>query len=111
MDKPWRLTRRAESALAEIAVWTVETFGERQAARYEADLIARCAALAEGSAPSRACRETIDPVLPERLRMARSGAHVIIFIDTPALLVIVDILHGARDLPRQLVGLGALDPD
>ena len=64
MPKPWRLTRRAESALTDIARWTIETFGPRQAAAYEDDLIATCRGIAEGTALSQTCRQLIDPNLP-----------------------------------------------
>ena len=36
MANPWVLTRQAEAALKDIAVWTVETFGRRQADAYAA---------------------------------------------------------------------------
>ena len=42
MAKPWVLTRQAEAALKDIAVWTVETFGRRQADAYAEDLIEKC---------------------------------------------------------------------
>ena len=41
MPKPWRLTRQAERALVEIARWTLETFGPRQAEAFDAELRAR----------------------------------------------------------------------
>lgn len=47
MPKPWVLTRQAERSLAEIADWTVETFGRRQADAYAEDLIEGCQALAD----------------------------------------------------------------
>ncbi len=53
MPKPWVLTRQAEAALKDIAVWTVETFGRRQADAYAEDLIEKCQALADGTAPSK----------------------------------------------------------
>ena len=31
MPKPWRLTRQASTSIIEIARWTYETFGARQA--------------------------------------------------------------------------------
>ncbi|EDP60936.1 hypothetical protein BAL199_00120 [alpha proteobacterium BAL199] len=38
MPKPWRLTRQAERSLVEIARWTLETFGPRQAEAYDSGL-------------------------------------------------------------------------
>ena len=63
--KPWCLTRQAEASLVDIALWTYETFGPRQAEAYEADLIDRCEAIARGEAPWQGCRKVIDPRLPE----------------------------------------------
>lgn len=76
MPKPWRLTRAAEASLIDIANWTVETFGPRQAATYEEDLIAVCRDIAAGTAISQDCRRLIDPNLPEDLRFARAGRRV-----------------------------------
>jgi plasmid stabilization system protein ParE len=62
------LTRAAEASLLEIATWTFETFGPRQAAAYEEDLIARRKEIASGKALSQDCHRIIDPHLPEDLR-------------------------------------------
>lgn len=108
MPKPWRLTRGAEASLAEIARWTVETFGPRQAAAYEDDLIAVCIAIASGTALTQDCRRIVDPDLPEDLRFARAGQHFVIFIDGAEQVVIVDFLHVRSDLPRRLADLSPL---
>ncbi len=105
MARPWRLTRHAEAALAEIALWTVQTFGPRQTAAYEEYLIACCREIAEGTAQSQDCRKLIDPDLPESLRFARAGQHFVVFIEDAAQVVIVDFLHARADLPRRLTGL------
>ncbi len=81
MPKPWRLTRQAVTSLVEIARWTHETFGPRQAAVYEDDLIASCVAIAAGTAMSQDCRRLIDADLPEDLRFARAGQHFVIFVE------------------------------
>ncbi len=107
--KPWRLTRQAEAALVDIALWTLETFGPRQAEAYEADLIDRCEAIARGEAPWQDCRKVIDPRLPEGLRFTRCGAHLIVFIDDSEQIIIVDFLHGRRDLPSRLIDLTRRD--
>lgn len=108
--KPWRLTRQAETSLTDIARWTFETFGSRQAEAYEEDLIARCDQIADGTAPWQSCRRIIDPALPERLRFTRSGQHLIIYIEQPDAVVIVDFLHGRSDLPARLARLVERDP-
>jgi len=109
MDKPWRLTRRAEAALVEIAEWTLETFGPRQAEAYEEDLIAGCQDIASGRAHTQDCRRLIDPDLPEDLRFARCGQHFIVFIETDAQVIIIDFLHTRTDLPRHLSGRSETD--
>lgn len=108
--KPWLLTRQAEASLTDIARWTFETFGPRQAEAYEADLIARCRQIADGSALSRSCRQLIDPELPEDLRFTRSGQHFIVFVEQSDAIVIVDFLHGRADLPTRLAKLVEGDP-
>jgi plasmid stabilization system protein ParE len=111
MPKPWRLTRQAEASLVEIAGWTLETFGPRQAAAYEEDLITRCVAIAAGTAMSQDCRRLIDPDLPEELRFVRAGQHFVIFVEDAEQVIIVDFLHARSDLPRRLTALGELKPD
>ena len=106
MTRPWRLTRRAEASLIEIARWTHETFGPRQMAAYEEDLITRCAEIAAGTAASQDCRHLVDPDAPEDLRFARAGQHFIVFVEQPDQVTIVDFLHARSDLPRRLAAVG-----
>lgn len=105
MPKPWRLTRQAETSLVEIARWTYETFGPRQAEAYEDDLIAACRDIAASTAMSQDCRRIIDPDLSEDLRFARCGQHFVIFVEDAEQVIIVDFLHGRSDLPRRLAAL------
>ena len=109
MSRPWRLTRQAEASLVEIARWTLETFGPRQAAACEEDLIRRCADIAEGTAISQECRQLIDSALPEDLRFARSGQHFVVFVDRRDSVIIVDFLHSRSDLPRKPAALADLE--
>jgi len=111
MPKPWRLTRQAEASLVDIARWTNETFGPRQAVAYEEDLIARCVAIAAGTAMSQDCRRLIDPDLPEDLRFARAGQHFVIFVEDADQVIIVDFLHARSDMPRRLAALSEPKPD
>jgi plasmid stabilization system protein ParE len=111
MPKPWRLTRQAETSLVDIANWTLETFGPRQAAAYEEDLIVRCTEIAAGTAMSQDCRRIIDPDLPEDLRFARCGQHFVIFVEDAEQVIIVDFLHARSDLPRRLAALTDPKPD
>ena len=112
MAKPWVLTRQAEAALRDIAIWTIETFGKRQAEAYAEDLIEKCQALAEDLAQSRDCRRLIDADLPENLRFARSGQHFVVFIDGPDRMIVIDFLHVRADLHNRLAarGEGRSDP-
>lgn len=105
MPKPWRLTRAAERSLIDIATWTVETFGPRQAAAYEDDLISVCRDIAAGTAQSQDCRRIIDPDLPDDLRFARAGQHFVVFIENAEQVIIIDFLHSRSDLPRHLANL------
>ena len=105
MTRPWRLTKQAEASLLEIALWTFETFGPRQAAAYEEDLIARCRDIASGVAMTQGCRQLIDPDLAEDLRFSRCGQHFIVFIENAVQVIVVDFLHSRSDLPRHLANL------
>ncbi|MEM1299330.1 MAG: type II toxin-antitoxin system RelE/ParE family toxin [Pseudomonadota bacterium] len=105
MSKPFRLTRQAEESLIEIARWTIEAFGARQAEIYESELIARCIAVANGEVASRRCDLLIEGA--EDLRYCRAGEHFLVFREQHDLVVIVDILHSRSDLPRHIAGLSA----
>lgn len=105
MPKPWRLTRGAEAALVAIARWTHQTFGPRQAAAYEEDLIAACRGIAAGTALTQDCRRLIDPDLPEDLRFARAGQHFVVFVEDAERVIIIDFLHSRSDLPQRLADL------
>lgn len=111
MPKLWRLTRQAEASLVDIADWTYQTFGPRQAAAYEDDLIVACREIAAGTAISQDCRRIIDPDLPEDLRFARAGQHFVIFVEDAEQAIIVDFLHSRTDLPRRIAALTEPKPD
>ncbi|MFM2388845.1 MAG: hypothetical protein RLZZ437_400 [Pseudomonadota bacterium] len=110
MTKPWVLTRQAERTLAEIAAWTVDTFGKRQAEAYAEDLIEGCHALANGRAPSHDCRRLVAADRSEDLRYARIGQHYVVFIATPERMVVVDFLHVRMDIPAGLAALDEVKP-
>lgn len=110
MARPWRLTQQAEASLLEIALWTLETFGPRQAEAYEDDLIDRCKDIAAGIAPSQDCRRLFAPGLAEGLRFTRLGQHYIVFIEDAAQVIIVDFLHSRADLPARLAALSDRKP-
>ena len=106
MSRTLRLTRRAEASLVDIAGWTIETFGVRQAEFYEAELLDRCEAILSGQAHSRSCSILVDDAAD--LRFARAGEHFVVFLDRPDEVIIVDFLHSRSDLPRHVAALTAL---
>lgn len=106
MSRSFRLTRRAEDSLIDIARWTIDNFGLRQAEAYESELLARCAAIVEGAAHSRSCAILVDGA--EDLKFTRAGEHFLVFLDRPDAVIIVDVLHARSDLPRHVAALTAL---
>lgn len=109
MSRSFRLTRRAEASLLEIAKWTIANFGPKQAEVYEAELLERCQAILNGQAHSRSCAVLVDDAAD--LRFARAGEHFLVFLDHPDAVIIVDILHSHSDLPRHVAALTALRND
>ncbi|TMV07470.1 type II toxin-antitoxin system RelE/ParE family toxin [Arenibacterium halophilum] len=105
MRRSFRLTRRAEASLIEIAKWTFDTFGPKQADAYEEELLGCCQAIVTGQAYSRSCAALVPDA--EDLRYARAGGHYLVFLDRPDTVIIVDILHGRSDLPRHIAALTA----
>lgn len=106
MSRSLRLTRRAEASLVEIAIWTIEQFGLKQAELYENEVLTRCQAILNGQAHSRSCAVLVDEAAD--LRFARAGEHFLVFLDQPDEVIIVDILHSRSDLPRHVAALAAL---
>lgn len=106
MSRSFRLTRQAEDSLVEIALWTIQTFGSRQANLYEAEIVDRCEAIAKGQAASRSCAILVANT--QDLRFVRAGEHFLVFVEQPDEVVIVDILHSRSDLPRHVAALSAL---
>lgn len=105
MTRSFRLTRRAENSLADIAEWTIRTFGIRQAELYETELIDRCEAITRNEAVSQSCAVLLPEA--EDIRFARAGEHFIVFLETETEVIIVDFLHSRSDLPRHLEALNA----
>ena len=106
MSRSFRLTRRAENSLVDIARWTISTFGPQQADIYEAELLLRCQLIVNGQAHSRSCTSLVDDAAD--LRFCRAGEHFLVFLDQRDEVIIVDILHSRSDLPRHVAALGAL---
>jgi|TARA_R110002124_G_scaffold109196_1_gene261932 plasmid stabilization system protein ParE len=106
MSRSLRLTRRAEASLVEIAKWTIEQFGLKQAELYQNEVLTRCQAILNGQAHNRSCAVLVDDAAD--LRFARAGEHFLVFLDQPDEVIIVDILHSRSDLPRHVAALAAL---
>ena len=102
--KQFRLTRQAEEHLTEIAIWTFDTFGPRQADAYEQDLILRCEQIANGTASNQSCAVLVDGLKAD-LRYTRSGQHFVVFLEYDEEVVIVDFLHSRSDLPAKIAHL------
>jgi plasmid stabilization system protein ParE len=103
VTRPWRLTPLAEDSLADIATWTIRTFGPAQAAAYEQELVTRCRGIADGTTPSQDCSVLVDGATG--LRFTRAGRHFVIFIEIDFEVVILDFVHGRTDLPSRLAAL------
>ncbi len=105
--KPIRLTLRARARLEEIAGWTLDEFGPAQARKYEKQLLARLKALAAGRPPhGRPCallvRSRTDAA---DLKYLRESGHYIVYRDRPDAVIIIDFIHGARNLENILAAL------
>lgn len=105
MTKPWRATLQGEKSLLDIALWTLETFGPRQADAYEQDILAKMDDIAAGVAHTQSCRVLIDSNLADDIRFTRVGGHYLIYIEYPDSFVLLDLLHQTMDIPRHLARL------
>ncbi|MDE2789265.1 MAG: type II toxin-antitoxin system RelE/ParE family toxin [Paracoccaceae bacterium] len=106
MTRSLRLTRRAEDRLVEIAHWTIERFGPRQADIYELELLALYKAVTKGEVRGRSCAKLVDDA--EDLMFLRAGEHFLVFLERPDEVIVVDIPHSRSDLPRHVAALSAL---
>lgn len=89
----FRLSRRAEADLLEIAEYTLRAWGDKQTDRYLTTLQSFCQTLADNPALGRACEE-IRPAL----RRMEKGRHVIFYRQEKRGILILRILH-QRMLP------------
>ena len=96
----YRLSPQAELTLEDIISWTIEHFGIGQAERYKDQLMSRLAALAANELPhGLSCnalvggqRDAVD------LEYCVVGRHYIIYRNTLDAIVVLDFVHGSRDL-------------
>lgn len=113
MPRSYRLTKRAEQSLVDIALWTIENFGLRQADIYEAKLVELCESIVRGHVLARDCsalvKEAVELETP--LMFTRAGEHFIVFLEVDDEVIIVDFLHGRSDLPKHIAALDTLSND
>ncbi len=109
--KPVRLTLRAEKRLGDISGWTIDKFGVAQADAYEELLLARVKRLACGEAPEgRSCALLVsERTNAGDLRYVRAGRHFVIFVERRDELIVLDFVHGSRDLDAILSSLSRGD--
>lgn len=107
MTRPWRLTRQAETSLIGIARWTFDNFGPRQADIYENELLARCEAIADGTAFRQSCSVFFPGNADTELWFARAGGHFIIYVEDAEAVTIIDFLHSRSHLPQKVADLAA----
>jgi toxin ParE1/3/4 len=106
VSRRWRLTPRAEDALVDIAVWTLDRFGQAQVDAYEGEILGRCEALARGDLAGQDCSVLAGPGA-DGLRFIRAGRHFVIYVEIGAEIVVLDVIRGRADLPRRLKALRA----
>ncbi len=105
MTRPWRLTKQAQDSLVDIALWTFDTFGPRQAQAYEDDLIERCEGIASGLVTGQDCAILVDKNAGQGPRFARAGRHFIVYLDRPEQITVIDFLHAQCDIPARISAL------
>lgn len=98
-------TEIAENSLFEIAIWTLEHFGNRQADAYQRELVEKCDGLARGDVTSQNCSLLIGPHVAADMRFARAGSHVIVFVESKDEIVVMDFVHQREDLAGKMRGL------
>ena len=93
----FRLTSRAESDLAEIADYTIETFGIEQARRYRDALDACFQTIADNPKVGRKANR-----LAPNLRRYQRKSHVVFYLPEMKGVLIVRVLHENSDFEQHL---------
>ena len=93
----FRLSHRAETDLAEIADYTIETFGVEQARRYRDDLEACFRSLARNPRLGRSAEW-----LAAGLRRFEHRSHIVFYIEDERGVLVVRVLHVRMDASRHL---------
>ena len=95
------LTRQAERDYDGIVKWTAETFGPRQAGKYEDLLLAAIEKVTDDplAPPSRSRDEELEQGF-RTLHVARPGWHLLLYRVEDERVLIVRILHDSMELSR-----------
>ena len=105
--RTYRLSLQAEQTLEDIIGWTIDQFGIEQAIKYKELLENRLSSLASGKAPhGKPCNLLVSGLLDMNdLEYYRQGRHYIIYRNTDDELLVVDFVHGSRNLEAILQDL------
>lgn len=95
--RPVVLTPEAEDALQDIALYTMDRWGEEQARDDLARVRDVCSRLADDPSKGR-LRRKFGAV---EFRELQVGRHVVVYALRPADVLVVGVLHQAMDLPRR----------
>ncbi|MEO0936846.1 MAG: type II toxin-antitoxin system RelE/ParE family toxin [Pseudomonadota bacterium] len=102
MTRRIRLTMPARAQLADILEWTVETFGTRQAERYQTAILGRIKKAADGLITGRPCKLLDDDPHLADLVFLRAGEHFVIYRLTDNVLGVIAIIHSRSDVPSHI---------
>ncbi|MDJ1008746.1 MAG: type II toxin-antitoxin system RelE/ParE family toxin [Paracoccaceae bacterium] len=100
MTKSLVLMPQAIESLGDIAGWTIERFGQRQALAYRAILDSRFASVANGVAARRPLSQLTERPEHEEVLLASAGRHLIMFVEDADSIYVLDVVHQRRDLSR-----------
>ena len=97
----------ALDSLEDILNWTIEQFGDDQAARYIGRLVARLEALAADRPPrTKPCSQLVqDRRDAPNLRYYREGRHYLILRETDDCLELVEVFHAQTNIETRLSDL------
>jgi toxin ParE1/3/4 len=108
MSRSWRvrLAQQAELDLFEIAKWTAQNFGARQAEHYAETVSMAIAALGDGpEILGSKARDEIGPGIRSLhvARQGRKGRHFVVFrVTGGGVMDVLRLLHDSMDLARHL---------
>ena len=97
----------ALDSLEDILNWTIEQFGDDQAARYIGQLVARLEALAAGRPPrTKPCSQLVRGRRDApNLSYYREGRHYLILCETDDRLELVEVFHSRMNIKARLSDL------